>query len=63
VTYIERHITLDRTMWGSDQMASVEPGGLLKLVKGIRDLELALNGNSPRIITSGELTKLESLRG
>ena len=38
-TYIERHITLDRTMWGSDQFCSIEPGGLLKLVKGIRDIE------------------------
>ena len=38
---IERHITLDRTMWGSDHMSSVEPQGLIKLVKGIRELEEA----------------------
>ncbi len=40
-TYLERHITLDRTMWGSDHMASVEPQGLIKLVKGVRELEIA----------------------
>ena len=61
--YIERHVTLDRTMWGSDQMASVEPGGLIKLVKGIRDLEKAIGEKGPRIITDGELIKLKSLRG
>ena len=38
VTWIERHITLDRTLWGSDQVASVEPAGLMKLVKGVRNL-------------------------
>ena len=37
--YVERHITLDRTMWGSDQVASIEPAGVMKLVKGIRDIE------------------------
>jgi len=36
---IERPVTLDRTMWGSDHMASVEPQGLFKLVSGIRELE------------------------
>ena len=40
-TIIERHVTLDRTMWGSDHMASVEPQGLFKLVRGIRELEKA----------------------
>ena len=39
VKWIERHITLDRTMWGSDHKASIEPSGLIKLVKGIRDIE------------------------
>lgn len=36
---VERHITLDRTMWGSDQAASLEPGGLRILVRAIRELE------------------------
>lgn len=38
---VERHITLDRSMWGTDQAASVEPGGFIKLVKEIRDFETA----------------------
>jgi len=62
--YIERHVTLDRTMWGSDQMASVEPHGLIKLVKAIRDIEQScFQGNSPRSIIGGEMDKLLSLRG
>lgn len=63
VTWIERHITLDRTMWGSDQVASVEPAGLIKLVKGIRDIEKALGGNSERQLLQSELSKRKSLRG
>lgn len=62
VTWIERHITLDRTMWGSDQMSSIEPTGMIKLVKGIRDMEKTLNGYEPRKITKDELNKLKSLR-
>ena len=61
-TSIERHITLDRTMWGSDQMASVEPTGLIKLVKGIRDIEKALGGNHPRVLLGSELKKQKTLR-
>ena len=41
-TIIERHITLDRSMWGTDQLSSVEPQGLFKLVSGIRELEKGL---------------------
>lgn len=62
-TWIERHITLDRTLWGSDQMASVEPGGLIKLVKGIRDIEKAMGGYHPRTVIGSELEKRKSLRG
>ena len=62
VTWIERHITLDRTMWGSDQIASVEPAGLMKLVKGIRDIEKSLGGNCPRVLLNSELAKSKSLR-
>lgn len=60
--WIERHITLDRTLWGSDQMASVEPQGLIKLVKSIRDIESAMGGNEPRKVLGGELEKQKSLR-
>ena len=63
VTWIERHITLDRTIWGSDQVASIEPAGLFKLVKGVRDIENALGGNSERVLLQSELSKRKSLRG
>jgi N-acetylneuraminate synthase len=60
--WIERHITLDRTMWGSDHLASVEPAGLLKLVKGIRDIESAMGTKSPRKLLKSENEKRKSLR-
>jgi N-acetylneuraminate synthase len=62
IEWIERHITLDRTLWGSDQMASVEPQGLIKLVKGIRDIEKSMGGYGPREVIGGELEKMKSLR-
>ena len=62
-TWIERHITLDRTLWGSDQMASVEPQGLIKLVKSIRDIENARGGYGPRKVLDSEKSKRKSLRG
>ena len=61
-TWVERHVTLDRTMWGSDQLASVEPHGLIKLVKGIRDIDMAMQGYGPRSCYPGEVKKRESLR-
>lgn len=61
--WIERHITLDRTLWGSDQMASVEPQGLIKLVKSIRDIEAARGGYAPRKVLESEKSKRKSLRG
>jgi N-acetylneuraminate synthase len=61
-TYIERHITLDRTMWGSDHMASVEPQGLIKLVRGIRELEAAY-GDGIKKVTESELPIRKKLRG
>lgn len=63
VTWIERHITLDRTLWGSDQVASIEPAGLMKLVKGIRDIEKAMGGYGTRVLLNSELSKRKSLRG
>jgi len=59
---IERHITLDRTMWGSDHLSSVEPQGLIKLVKGIRELEISY-GNGIKKLTPGELPARKKLRG
>jgi N-acetylneuraminate synthase len=61
-TYLERHITLDRTMWGSDHMSSVEPQGLIKLVKGVRELETAY-GDGIKKVTEGELGPRKKLRG
>ncbi|MDF1661368.1 MAG: N-acetylneuraminate synthase family protein [Planctomycetota bacterium] len=61
-SWIERHVTLDRTLWGSDQSASVEPSGLLKLVKGIRELESSLGTDGPRVLLAGETKKRKSLR-
>ena len=65
VEWIERHVTLDRTMWGSDQMASVEPHGLIKLVKGVRSIESSLGPEkqNKRILFGSELSKRKSLRG
>ena len=61
-TIVERHITLDRTMWGSDHMASVEPQGLIKLVRGVRELEAAL-GDGKIGVTDGEKPVRKKLRG
>ncbi len=49
---IERHITLDRAMWGSDQAASVEPQGIQRLVRDIRAVEAALGDGHIRIYDS-----------
>ncbi len=61
-TIIERHITLDRTMEGSDHMASIEPQGLFKLVSGIRELEQAY-GDGIIKITESEMPIRKKLRG
>jgi len=58
---VERHITLDRAMWGGDQAASVEPGGLRKLVKYIRVTEESLGDGVKRVYES-ELPSLQKLR-
>ena len=60
-TFIERHITLDRAMWGSDQAASVEPLGLERLVRDIRVAEQALGDGIKRVYDS-ELPIREKLR-
>ncbi|HLE22949.1 MAG TPA: N-acetylneuraminate synthase family protein [Anaerolineales bacterium] len=58
---VERHITLDRALWGSDQAASVEPGGFERLVKYIRVTELALGDGVKRVYDS-EVASLRKLR-
>ena len=62
--WVERHITLDRNNWGSDQSSSIEPSDLFKLVKEIRDIEEATKFDpQERIEFKGELSKKKSLRG
>jgi N-acetylneuraminate synthase len=60
-TVVERHITLDRTMWGSDQAASLEPTGLEHLIRDVRIIEDALGDGVKRIYPS-ELPSMEKLR-
>jgi len=61
-TIIERHITLDRTMWGTDHLSSVEPQGLIKLVKGIRELEEAFGDGTIQVTESEKIIR-NKLRG
>ena len=58
---IERHITLDRSMWGTDQGASIEPQGLIKLVKNIRVIENSL-GDGKKVVTNSEKSIRKKLR-
>jgi N-acetylneuraminate synthase len=58
---VERHITLDRTMWGSDHAASLEPTGFEHLVRDIRVLSEAM-GDGVKRIFPGELAPLAKLR-
>jgi N-acetylneuraminate synthase len=58
---IERHITLDRAMWGTDQAASVEPHGLQRLVQYIRDVELAM-GDGVKTVYESERAVMSKLR-
>ena len=58
---VERHITLDRAMWGSDQAASVESHGFARLVRDIRVVEMAL-GNGVKCVYASEIPIMEKLR-
>ena len=59
--FIERHFTLDRAMWGSDQAASVEPGGMQRLVKDLRDIETAM-GDGIKKVYESEMGAMKRLR-
>jgi N-acetylneuraminate synthase len=50
VCMVERHITLDRSMWGSDQAASLEPNGITKLVSYVRTAEKAMGDGVKRVL-------------
>lgn len=58
---VERHITLDRAMWGSDQAASVEPQGFARLVRDIRAVEAAL-GDGVKKVYPSEVPIMQKLR-
>ena len=58
---VERHITLDRAMWGSDHAASLEPHGLMSLVRDIRIIGTA-RGDGVKRVFPGELAPLSKLR-
>ena len=60
-TFVERHITIDRSMWGTDQSASLEMTGLERLVRDIRDIEKALGDGVKRVYES-ELSSKKKLR-
>ena len=60
-TFVERHVTLDRAMWGSDHAASVEINGLYRLVANIRDIEKSLGDGVKRVYES-ELGPRKKLR-
>jgi N-acetylneuraminate synthase len=60
-TYIERHITLDRAMWGTDQAASLSPAGLKSLVIMIKKIQIIL-GDGKKKILKDELHKSRELR-
>jgi spore coat polysaccharide biosynthesis protein SpsF len=59
--FVERHVTLDRSMWGTDQAASVEILGMYRLVKDIRDIEKAMGDGIKRVYPS-EMSVREKLR-
>lgn len=60
-TFVERHITLDRAMWGTDQAASVEVSGFRRLVENIRDVEESL-GDGVKKVYDSELGPRQKLR-
>jgi len=61
-SFVERHITLDRSLWGSDQAASVEIGGFMRLVRDIRAIEESIGDGVKRVYES-EMGALRRLRG
>jgi N-acetylneuraminate synthase len=60
-SFVERHLTLDRAMWGTDHAASVEIGGMFRLVKDIRDIERA-KGDGVKRVYDSELPSMLKLR-
>jgi len=61
-TFVERHITISRAMWGSDHAASVEPQGMTRLARDIRMIESAM-GDGVKKVYDSELPIIAKLRG
>ena len=61
-TSLERHITLDRTMYGSDQAASLEPNGLKRMIRDVKSVE-AILGDGEKRIWDSEIPVKKKLRG
>ncbi len=59
--FVERHITLDRTLWGSDQAASLEPEGLRRMIRDIRNITIA-SGDGKKIVYESEKPIIAKLR-
>ncbi len=59
--FVERHITIDRAMWGTDQAASIEPGGFIRLVRDIRIIEMAM-GDGVKKVYESEMPSRQKLR-
>lgn len=59
--FVERHITLDRAMWGTDHAASVEIGGFIRMIQNIRDIELSL-GDGIKKVYDSEIPVMKKLR-
>jgi N-acetylneuraminate synthase len=58
---VERHVTLDRSMWGSDQAASLEPNGIMRVIRDIRLVEMAM-GDGVKTVTPSEVPVMQKLR-
>jgi N-acetylneuraminate synthase len=58
---VERHVTLDRSLWGSDHAASLEPNGIIRVIRDIRLVELAL-GDGAKTVLPSEIPIMQKLR-
>ena len=62
ISSLERHFTLDRNMYGTDQAASITPPTLKQLIGGIRKIEMALEGSKDKVILEEEKSVAKKLR-
>jgi N-acetylneuraminate synthase len=58
---VERHVTLDRSLWGSDHAASLEPNGIMRVIRDIRLVETAL-GDGVKTVLPSEIPVMQKLR-